>query len=111
MSRTFPISILAGILLLAGCQASGDRFDALMQLSREGRDTQTLRLAEEILADPQTPTMVQARTEMTVALAHIRSHRWAEARAAVERAKALGVASDPGYFGDHLAEYESWIKD
>jgi len=105
------ITVGLAVLALGGCATTPpqERFEAMMITSREGRDAQTLNLAGELLADPAVPRLLKARTEMTVALVHIRSKSRAEAQAALDRAKALGVESDAGYFQDHLSEYEGWV--
>jgi len=105
------ITVVLTVLALTGCATipPENRFEAMMVTSREGRDAQTLKLAAELLADPAVPRLVKARTEMTVALVHIRSKSRAEAQAALDRAKTLGIASDAGYFQDHLNEYEGWV--
>ena len=107
MTKKIGTVLLAGLLLTA-CSPQ-DPFDQMMTTSREGRDKETLQLAEGLLGDPQTPDIVKARTEMTVALVHIRSKQWTEARAALSRAKDLGLESDTGYFKDQLPQYEAWI--
>lgn len=108
--KSIVMVLLATLTLTACATAPQDRFEAMMIASREGRDAQTMTLATQLLADPNVASLTKARTEMTVALVHIRAKHWPQARAALDRAIALGIDLDTGYFRDHLAEYESWIQ-
>lgn len=87
---------ILGLVLLVGC-ATGD-FTALEASSREGRDRDTLALAQRLLADPALPAVTRARAELLVALAHRRQHEWALATQALNRAEAAGIAQDQGWY-------------
>jgi len=90
---------ILGLVVLVGC-ATGD-FATLEQLSREGRDRDTLALAQRLLADPELPAVTRARTELVVALAHRRQQEWTLAAQALERAEQAGIAQDQGWYRDY----------
>lgn len=93
---------MLGMVLLVGC-ASGD-FASLERSSRDGRDQNTIALAQTLLADPALPAVTRARVEVLVALAHRRQQEWDQASLALERAEAAGIARDEGWYHDY------WLK-